>query len=373
MNNKLKSSIIEFHIIQSFPVSCLNRDDLGSPKTAIVGGVTRARVSSQSWKRAIRLKLQEMGGVELGVRTKKVDVLLFDEMIKRGVEEEKAQICAQVVSDKIAKDTLVFISDKEVVALVDYLESTGFEVDASDAGDAKDGAKAAKGKKTDLEKEIAKILTDISGTGLSAVDIALFGRMVAKINAINVDAACSFSHAISTHAIENDVDFFSALDDFGGDESGAAHIGNTEFNSATYYRYISLNLGQLAENIFGDAEVDVEQIKAILEPFIKALYCAVPGARQATQAAFMPWDFASVLVRQGQPMQISFEKPVRGAKTTGLSEPSIDNLKAKINSHQKISGDLYGLKACFEIGGEDSMSLADLIANVQNEVGKVYE
>ena len=45
---------LELHIIQSVPVACLNRDDLNSPKTAIFGGVQQARVSSQSWKRAIR-------------------------------------------------------------------------------------------------------------------------------------------------------------------------------------------------------------------------------------------------------------------------------------------------------------------------------
>ena len=52
--------LIELHILQSFPVSCLNRDDVGAPKTATFGGVNRARISSQCLKRAIRELAQEM-------------------------------------------------------------------------------------------------------------------------------------------------------------------------------------------------------------------------------------------------------------------------------------------------------------------------
>ena len=55
-NNPFRGICIEFHILQSFPVTCLNRDDVGSPKTAMIGGTMRARVSSQCWKRAVRMQ-----------------------------------------------------------------------------------------------------------------------------------------------------------------------------------------------------------------------------------------------------------------------------------------------------------------------------
>jgi CRISPR system Cascade subunit CasC len=42
---------IQLHILTSFPPANLNRDDLGRPKTAKMGGVDRIRVSSQSLKR----------------------------------------------------------------------------------------------------------------------------------------------------------------------------------------------------------------------------------------------------------------------------------------------------------------------------------
>lgn len=69
MTNPLTNARIEFHILQSFPVTCLNRDDVGAPKTAVVGGVTRARVSSQCWKRQVRLALPNFG-IKIALRTK---------------------------------------------------------------------------------------------------------------------------------------------------------------------------------------------------------------------------------------------------------------------------------------------------------------
>ncbi|MGL5288084.1 MAG: type I-E CRISPR-associated protein Cas7/Cse4/CasC, partial [Aeromonas sp.] len=98
MNNALKNTRIEFHILQSFPVTCLNRDDVGAPKSAVVGGVTRARVSSQCWKRQVRLALQEFG-VKLGIRTKKVADLITEHSIALGAAPEPAQLCAAKIAE----------------------------------------------------------------------------------------------------------------------------------------------------------------------------------------------------------------------------------------------------------------------------------
>ena len=48
------SRFLQLHLLTFFPPANLNRDDLGRPKTAIVGGVTRLRLSSQALKRAWR-------------------------------------------------------------------------------------------------------------------------------------------------------------------------------------------------------------------------------------------------------------------------------------------------------------------------------
>ena len=88
-SNPCTSIFIEFHILQSFPVTCLNRDDVGAPKSAIVGGVPRARVSSQCWKRQVRLSLHDLG-VNLGIRTKQLGVLISQACERLGAESEKA-------------------------------------------------------------------------------------------------------------------------------------------------------------------------------------------------------------------------------------------------------------------------------------------
>ncbi|MGL5249976.1 MAG: type I-E CRISPR-associated protein Cas7/Cse4/CasC, partial [Enterovibrio sp.] len=194
----LTNTRIEFHILQSFPVTCLNRDDVGAPKTAMVGGVTRARVSSQCWKRQVRLALQQFG-VKLGVRTKKVAELVAQACIAEGAEPEKAQAFAAKIAANLAPDALFFISNTEARAFASYAKEHDFD-------ESKVAEKA-------LIKDLAKVAKKVLHPAVDALDIALFGRMVAKAAEMNVEAAASFSHAISTHKVANEVEFFTALDD----------------------------------------------------------------------------------------------------------------------------------------------------------------
>src|SRR5690625_7850686 len=96
MENSYTNKRIEFHVLQSFPVTCLNRDDVGAPKTAVIGGTTRARVSSQSWKRQVRLSLQDFG-VKLGIRTKKINELLKQACLETGADSEQSEQCAAAI------------------------------------------------------------------------------------------------------------------------------------------------------------------------------------------------------------------------------------------------------------------------------------
>ena len=168
------------------------------------------------------------------------------------------------------------------------------------------------------EKAKVRKCLSFAKSAADGLDIALFGRMVAQDAALNVQAAASFAHALSTHRVVNEVEFFTALDDYARlireDEdqvSGSSHMGTLEYNAATYYRYISLDLGQLWENTGGDG------MDRAVEGFVRALYMAVPAARQSTQSGACPWDYARILVRRGQRMQLSFEKPVRSAADGG--------------------------------------------------------
>lgn len=339
---------VEFHILQSFPVSCLNRDDVGSPKSAYIGGVPRARVSSQCWKRAVRLKLHE-DGVKLGLRTKKLKDLLLKGLTDVGAEATKAEKCAETMAGLLTDDALIFVSDNEVKAFCKYAQDLEF-----DESKIKD-------------KDLAKVAKKVINPGIEALDIALFGRMVAKVPEMNIEAAASFSHAISTHRVDTEIDFFTALDDL-GEEQGSSHMGTLEFNSATYYRYVSLDLGQLAQTLGGeDGTADPEQIKTAVEAFIKALVLAVPAARQKTQAAYSVWDYARVLVRQGQPLQASFEAPIKAneVKGSGYLARSRELLNTQLDDKEKLLGSLFGKQGDFKWGEDTSYSIDNLIADVK--------
>lgn len=341
MNNAYTNTRIEFHILQSFPVTCLNRDDVGAPKTAVVGGVTRARVSSQCWKRQVRLAMPGFG-IKLASRTKQAQTLFAAACKAAGAADEAAGACGQKMADLLADDTLLFISGSEAEAFSAYAQEKEFD--------------ATKLKDKDLTKVAKKALNPAA----DALDIALFGRMVAKAAGMNVEAAASFAHAISTHKVSNEVEFFTALDDL-AEEQGSAHMGSLEFNSATYYRYVSLDLGQLAQSL-GD-----EDLKNAIEAFTKALFVAVPNARQTTQSGASPWEFARVLVRCGQRLQVPFEEPVK-ARGEGFLAPSIEALKTYLDKKEKLAGSLYGKQGGYDWGEDENFSIDDLIAKLQRHV-----
>ncbi len=377
--NPLKNLHIEFHILQSFPVTCLNRDDVGAPKTAIVGGVQRARVSSQAWKRPVRMAMHELG-VTHGTRTKLISKLIADACEKIGATPEDAKACGDRIEGAFIKkkeqkkmkkgkedvaeidveetaaesaaektDTLLFLSPNEVAILAKAFAEKGFN--PNEIITQKDQKKQA--------KQIADLIGNVS-EAIDAVDIALFGRMVAQAADMNVEAAASFSHAISTHKASNEVEFFTALDDQ-ATEPGSAHMGSLEFNSATYYRYVSLDLGQLCQTLAG------QNLPDAVENFTKALFVAVPTARQATQSGASPWDFAKVLVRKGQRLQVPFETPVKAkdAKDGGFIQPSIKKMTEYLAIQEKLHGSLFGKQGDYTYGLDENYSIDHLVADLK--------
>jgi len=342
--NPYKNLRIEFHILQSFPVTCLNRDDVGAPKTAVIGGSTRARVSSQCWKRQVRLSLHDFG-ITLAVRTKKVDEMVAEEVVALGIPQDRALAVSTIIAEALSKDTLHFFTVTEARAFAKYAQEKGCDPKAIDP------------------KEIHKIAKKVFNPAIDGIDIALFGRMVAQATELNVQGAASFSHAISTHKVTNEVEFFTALDDR-QDEPGSAHMGSLEFNSATYYRYVRLDLGQLSQTLGDDGLLES------LEAFVKALYVAVPSARQATQAGASPWEFAKVLVRRGQALQVPFETAIR-AEDGGYLQPSIEYLKTYLAKKERLAGSLYGKVAEFTYGDDEDFSIDDLVGSLKATVAKV--
>ena len=371
---------IEYHILQSFPVTCLNRDDVGSPKTAIVGGVTRGRVSSQCWKRQVRKALHE-SGIELAVRTRHLEEII-NKNRKNFDDPQKDKLVTQAVKSLTSKDSsgsskkdgpLFFISRAEVKKIANYIDTVNPDIFKSSSSKDK-GKSKGKGEEK-IKDEIIKAMKDVSQEEkekegfLSGLDIALFGRMVANAVNLNVEAACSFSHAITTHRISSEIDFFTALDDYsyGEEDAGSGHMGVTEYTSGTYYRYISLDLGLLADTLGDDAD-----IKTAVQAFTKALYVAVPSAHQTTLAGYCPWNYAHVYVRKGQGMQLSFEKPVK-ASGEGYLEPSIEAMKEQLARNETLAGSLFGKLGDFIYGEDKTYSIDNLCVDINTVLETLKE
>ena len=377
MSNKFTGTRIEFHILQSFPVSCLNRDDMGSPKSALIGGVPRARVSSQCWKRAVRMQMHELGATT-AKRTLLVSSIIKEKCLELGASEEQAISCgncfasilekkepdAQKAKKKGAKGSddaekesaettestpssaLFFISDAEAVAIAEKFKENKFEKLPADT--------------------LKKVCKETRLSAQDGLDIALFGRMVANARDLIVEAAASFAHAISTHRVNSEIDFFTALDDCKKREEsgGAGHMNSLEFNSATYYRYISLDLGQLAETLRTD------DIWSAVEVFTKALFLAFPAARQSTMSAASPWNYAIITVRKGQRIQLSFNDPVK--PHADMVAASIESMKAQFEAIEHMYGSLFGLKDKIEIAPEkDGKSIDDVIAALKSDIAAI--
>ena len=329
------STYVDIHIIQSLPPSCVNRDDSGSPKSAVYGGVRRLRVSSQSWKRATRLYFNDLlDAKDVGVRTKRVVEVLAERITEDAPElaGDAAALAKKVFaatkiklsSPRGKKDApqesgyLLFLSTSQIARLAELAIASARGGEALDA------------------KTVKKIFKEEH-----AVDIALFGRMVAEDPDLNVDAACQVAHAISTHAAENEYDFFTAVDDDKSrseeEDAGAGMMGTVEFSSATMYRYATVNLDMLVENL-GD---DDAALRA-LEVFIKGFCLSMPTGKQNTFANRTLPEAVVVSVRDDQPVSLvgAFEKPIRTNEADGYLTRSVGALA----EHARAIEDNYGLK-----------------------------
>jgi CRISPR system Cascade subunit CasC len=320
---------LEYHLIQNFAPSNLNRDDTGAPKDAIFGGHRRARVSSQCFKRAVRLAATEhelLPAAHRGVRTKKLKELLLKRLAGRDAVEAEAKIEVALagaglkLKDDGKTEYLLFLGEGEIAALAALIDESWDALAASTEKKSKKDAKA--GVPPEVVKK-AKALLD----GGKAVDVGLFGRMLADLPAVNQDAACQVAHAISTHRVEREFDYFTAVDDMGDeDETGAGMIGQVEFNSATFYRYAVLDLHKLVGNLQGDRELALSAVEA----FTLALARAIPSGKQNSFAAHNPPEFVGVCLRHAAPMNLAnaFERPVAPRRDESLSAQSVSALAA---------------------------------------------
>lgn len=333
------SLLLEYHLIQSFVPSNLNRDDTGSPKDAIFGGYRRARVSSQSWKRAMRKMFNglDLAVENIGIRTKKLKSMLVERLSGMGGEDEiekKVEAALAAAGLKLEEDGktqyLLFLGEREVASFAELVRQ---QWDLIPTGTEKKGKKESK---SELPKELVSKAKGILNGG-KAVDVALFGRMLADMPEANQDAACQVAHALSTHRVEREFDYFTAVDDMGtADESGAGMIGYTEFNSATFYRYAALDVNKLVSNLQQDRELALSGIEA----FTKAMVLSIPSGKQNSFAAHNPPSFVGICLKRGIPISLAnaFENPVRPTADASLSEQSVREL----SGYDKKVSHVYG-------------------------------
>lgn len=321
---------IELHMIQNFAPANLNRDDTGNPKDCEFGGHRRARISSQSLKRAIRFEpaFTQTTQVEVGQRSKWMTRPIKQKLIEAGKDEKiAAAVAVAFVTAYASKmdqkspektSVLLYFSRTELQTIVDGLLANW------------DEAVAAAQKGNSLP-DLVKTLHKETENRTSAPDIALFGRMLAEKPELNIDAACQVAHAISTHRVNMEMDFYTAVDDLQTVEqdegAGAGMMGFTAYNSACFYRYARIDWKQLVKNLAGDAEL----AQRTVEGFLRAAIDAIPSGKQNSFAAQNPTSLAIALVREdGKSWNLAnaFEKPVRPNRETGLIEPSIRALDA---------------------------------------------
>jgi CRISPR system Cascade subunit CasC len=335
---------IELHLLQNFAPSCLNRDDTNSPKDCVFGGHRRARISSQCTKRAIRTHFQTeslLPAEFLAVRTKRLVDEIAERLAQPGQDITTARAVAETavkgwglgVKDQGRTEYLLFLGRNEIEALAsacrthwDALCSSGAgTAEAAGEGKDKDKKQQKRMAKAAVPAEFGKAFQTILDGG-KAVDLGMFGRMLADLPDKNRDAACQVAYAISTHQVSTEFDFFTAVDDLAPkEETGAGMMGNVEFNSACFYRYANIDLNQLTQNLGGDAEL----AKKGIEAFIRAAVGAIPSGKQNSMAAQNPPSLVFAVARERGLWSLAnaFVNPVRPDGQSGLVEKSVTALE----------------------------------------------
>lgn len=338
---------VQLHLLTSYPPANLNRDDLGNPKTARLGGVERLRVSSQSLKRAWRtseLFQQALAGT-IGTRTKRLGVETFEALTKSGISEKQAREWASQIAkvygankkdNPLEIEQLVHIAPEERISL-DALVTT-----------------LAQEKRGPTEEELNALLH-----AQTAVDIAMFGRMLAAKTEFNGDAAVQVAHAIGVHASAIEDDYFTAVDDLNRKDPGAAHIGESGFAAAVFYQYICINRDLLKSNLGNDEALTEKALRAL----VQAALTVGPSGKQNSFAsrAYAHYALAEKGNQQPRSLSLAFVKPINGGD---YASEAVDALERVRDNMDKVYGNCADSRSQFNVlTGEGSLqALLDFVA-----------
>jgi CRISPR system Cascade subunit CasC len=384
---------IEFHILQNFPPSNLNRDDSGAPKDCDFGGHRRQRISSQCLKRSVRQSVlfREQMAERLGIRTKRAPKAVAELLEKQGRPKSQAKALALAFFDALygIKEEktvyLLYVGPEELQRAAALLLQT--EISIGEAAENLAQLRSQYEKLAKKEKENAKKQMDEAAKPflalaeqykksypkhVRAVDVALFGRMLADNPAESIDAACQVSHAISVNRINLEFDYFTAVDDLQQeDNAGAGMIGTIGFASSCFYRFACVDLELLARNLGGDRQAAYEGVLAFAEAFIQAR----PSGKQNTFAAHSLPSLVMVVAREsGQPVSLvnAFEHPIKPSEGRSLSSQAIESLGIHYGKLKKMYG-LQGQAACVIMEEDGLQPLAAAGVAVLESVPAVLE
>lgn len=358
------SEFIQIHALTAYPPSNLNRDDLGRPKTATVGGGCRLRVSSQSLKRAWRTSeiFQTALAEHMGIRTKAmgwkvVEALKTGRTLQEVLQNETAKPARQKVPEKTAVAWATAImgafgkTEKDAPDLKQLVYFSPVEILAID-----DLLRVLAGKNVAPSAEMLALLRK----DVAAADIAMFGRMLASSPEFNMDAAVQVAHAITVHNVAVESDFFTAVDDLNaGDKiAGAAHMDDAEFGSGLFYLYVCVNRDLLVQNLDGDEALADAALRALVE----AVTTVSPSGKQSGFAsrAYASYVLAERGTQQPRSLAVAFFRSVP-------QEDLVGNAVATLTKTRDAIAAVYG--PCCEGFCEMNAlagtgSLADLLAFV---------
>lgn len=343
------SKFIQLHLLTSYAPSNLNRDDLGRPKTAKMGGYDRLRVSSQSLKRNWRVSdlFEEAMSGEIGVRTKKLGGEVFNILVAGGVKEKQATAWASSIAGVFGKVKKEKPLEIEQLAHVSMSEKEAvMELAGTLANEQREPS----------EEELKLLKAD-----RTSVDIALFGRMLASSPEFNVEAACQVAHSISVHKVLVEDDYFTAVDDLndGKTDTGSAHIGEANFAAALFYSYICINKSQLVDNLGGNEALANNTIRALTEAAVKVS----PKGKQNSFAsrAYASYVMAEMGEQQPRSLSVSYLKPIQDEDMADAAITAIEKQAENFDSvYGKCADSRYIINA---VKGEGTLNeLLDFVA-----------
>ncbi|MDO5752439.1 type I-E CRISPR-associated protein Cas7/Cse4/CasC [Arthrobacter sp.] len=327
---------LTLHIINTVPWSNLNRDDTGTPKRAVIGGVLRGMLSSQAIKRAARTDY-EIRSLDRSVRSTRLAGIVAERAreINPGREAKTTEAEAKKLISALVKN-----AGGDDVAGKESGTSSWLsmeEIETAAAAVASGITTVSKGESKG-EKEVPIVFVENGVTG--SLSIAAFGRMFAAAPHANTVAAIAVSPAISVHKAVIETDYFSTVDDDPkAVHAGASFLGVASYTSGVFYRSVTIDRDQLKRNWTGiSADNAREQLALMIESLI---YKLPSGKKNATAPYVAP--LAVLAEEQSHRLAYDFETPVLPGPDGGYGDQAVKRLAEQRAAALAFDGGNFGM------------------------------